>query len=232
MEWELYSGNAKAIIESAGGYVTNLSDDRGDILFPKRNITNDAGEEKTRGGCHVCMPNFGPDGGTGLGQHGYGRTSEWTVVGNDATSVTLALAGQGTYADVRATLRYSLTDTDFTSTLTLRNGGTEPLAVSPGFHPYFFVGEQPAMLDGEQLHQEEYAEAKFVDGNERRLEANGRMVTITSENLNRWALWTDQLGQYFCVEPTQSGFAFAEDLGRADMLDPDAERVYTYKIAW
>lgn len=232
MEWELYKGEAKAIIESSGGYVTNLSDDRGDILFPKRVITNEAGEEKTRGGCHVCMPNFGPDGGTGLGQHGYGRSSEWQLVSNDETSVTLALPGQGTYADVRATLQYVLTETSFTSTLTLRNGGTEPIAVSPGFHPYFFVGDQAPALDGEEVHLDEYAEAKFVEGNERHLIAHGRELTLTAQQLNRWALWTDQLGAYFCVEPTQDGFVFAEDMSRADMVAAGADAVYQYTISW
>lgn len=233
MEWQLYNGETKATVSSKGGYVTNLANGNGDILFPKRTLKNTAGEDKTRGGCHVCMPNFGPDGGTGLGQHGYGRNSEWTLVSNEDTSVTLALAGQGDYADLRATLHYELAANEFTSTLTLRNGGQKPLPVSPAFHPYFNLGGQKPELDGE-THEDlaEFEGTLFIDGDSRLLGVANRTLSLTSINLARWAIWTDQLGDYFCVEPTQAGYAFAEDISRGDVLEQNQEKTYNYTIKW
>ena len=97
MDIELYNGDAKAIISTHGGYVTNLANDDGDILFPKRTLKAPDGSEKVRGGCHVCLPNFGPGGDTGLAQHGFGRTSEWVVASKSEAAVELTLKGEGEY---------------------------------------------------------------------------------------------------------------------------------------
>ncbi len=233
MEIELFAGDARAIISPQGGYVTNLSDARGDILFPKRTLTNGAGEQKVRGGAHVCYPNFGPGGASGLGQHGFARTSNWNIKETSDTSATLSLDGQGDYRALQATLRYDIQDGVFTSALTIRNTGDVPVAVSPAFHPYFW--HQPGtelVVDEERVVPEDLEGTVFIDGDTHHLQLGPRQLTVRSSNLPRWAEWTDQLGSYVCVEPTQSGYAFAEDIARADELAPAEMREYRYEIMW
>ena len=233
MDIELYSGATKAIISTKGGYVTNLADDRGDVLFPKRVLTTADGAEKTRGGCHVCLPNFGPGGEFGLEQHGFGRTSEWRVVTQSQTSIELILAGEGDYADMDSFLRYEVAEGAFTLQLTLKNNGLSPLPVSPGFHPYFYRGGQAPTLAGVTYKDlTEFAEVKFIDGDNQHLAVAGRQLTLQSNGLSRYAVWTDQLGDYLCVEPTQSGNAFLEDITRTDTLQPGGQQVYRFTIAW
>lgn len=233
MDIEVYMGSTKAIISTHGGYVTNLSDDRGDILFPKRTLTAPDGSEKVRGGCHVCMPNFGPGGESGLAQHGYGRTSEWVVRSHSETRVELVLAGKGDYIYMESSLTYEIQEGAFQMALTLKNTGSSPLNVSPGFHPYFFTGGKPVSIDSEQfVDLAEFAGTKFVEGTSHELVMNYRHLTLASDTLATWAEWTDGLGDYFCVEPTQNGNAFAEDMIGTDTLTPGEVRSYRCSIVW
>lgn len=233
MDIELYNGDAKAIVSTRGGYITNLANDDGDILFPKRTLRAPDGSEKVRGGCHVCLPNFGPGGESGLAQHGFGRTSEWVVADRSETRVELALAGKGDYMGMDSSLAYTLQQHSLEMRLTLKNRGTSPVKVSPGFHPYFFRGGQAVQLDGvTYVDTAEFAGTQFVNGHERNLQLAGRTLRLHSENLPRWALWTDDLADYFCVEPTQGGNAFAENIAVADTLAPGDERAYILSIRW
>lgn len=231
MDIELYSGDTKALISTRGGYVTNLSDLNGDILFPKRALKAQDGSEKIRGGSHVCLPNFGPGGESGQEQHGYGRTSEWAVESSDASSVVLTLAGEGEYDGLAARLEYAVDDQELTSALTLTNESTAPLRIAPAFHPYF-VHKGKVHVDGQPVNLNEFKEAVFIDGTKHILSTDTRLITLMAGNLPRWAQWTDQLGSYFCLEPTQSGFAFSEDLSRADELAPGEAKTYRFVIGW
>ncbi len=233
MEIELFYESTKAIISADGGYVTNLMDDRGDILFPKRTMIAPDGSEKVRGGCHVCLPQFGPGGESGLAQHGYGRSSIWTIAAHTETTLDLNLAGQGAYEDLRSTLHYELTETSLQMQLTLENAGTVPLAVAPGFHPYFFTGGTEITLDDVAYKDlSEFEGVEFVSGDVRHAQIAGRELTMYSTNLGIWAEWTDQLGNYFCIEPTQSGFSFVEESSRADMLGACEQKSYSLTIEW
>ena len=232
MDIELYAGATKAIISTKGGYVTNLSDDRGDILFPKRTLTMPDGSEKTRGGCHVCLPNFGPGGASGLEQHGYGRTSEWRVVEQSETRVELTCEGMGEYMSMDSFLTYEVHETGFTIQLRLKNKGESPLNVAPDFHPYFYRNDQAPVIDGEAIQDlAPLAATEFIDGPTHQVDF-GRGLRLHSSELTHWAVWTDQLGAYLCVEPTQSGNAFADDISRADTLAPGEEKTYNFTIKW
>jgi D-hexose-6-phosphate mutarotase len=233
MDIELYCGSTKAIVSTKGGYVTNLADDEGDILYPKRVLKDAAGNEKTRGGSHVCLPNFGPGGTSGLDQHGYGRTSEWEVRDRSETQVKLFLAGQGEYTKMDSYLTYRVSDESFEMVLRFKNTGTSPLNVAPAFHPYWYRGgEMPKVNDVTYDDLAEFSEAKFIDGDAQHLHLAGRELTLRSGELTRWVQWTDQLGDYFCLEPSQSGFAFDEDISRADSLEAGAEKTYSFIVSW
>lgn len=229
---ELRSGDKKAIVDTKGGYLTDYSDERGDILYPKRSIAAANGEQKTRGGCHVCVPNFGPGGRNGLDQHGYGRTSEWNLVASGDTQVTLELAGQGAYADMLSTLRYTVGEQSLMLELTLHNNGSAVLEVGPAFHPYFVTGDH-LVIDGEQVAMQEYGEMVLSDeAAERVVNTNHRTIVLQSETMPFWAQWSDRLADYFCIEPSYGGFTFVpENHRRTDVLQPGETKSYHFTIA-
>ena len=117
--------------------------------------------------------------------------------------------------------------------LTLKNSGSVPLRVSPGFHPYFYRGGQaPTVANVTYKDLAEFAETKFIDGDIQHLAIASRQLTLQSSGLPRYAVWTDQLGDYLCVEPTQSGNAFLEDMSRTDEVQPGSQQVYRFAIVW
>ena len=74
MNITLHTGTTTATITTDGAYITSLADERGDVFYPLQQLATSDGARKTRGGCHVCLPNFGPGGASGLAQHGFGRS--------------------------------------------------------------------------------------------------------------------------------------------------------------
>ena len=233
---ELWSGTTKAIIDPIGAWVTNLSDDAGDILFPKRQLKAPDGSTKTRGGCHVCLPNFGPGGDTGLAQHGFGRVAQWGVAGQNESSLTLRLVGGAEgYEALESTLAYELTATSIRMTLSVANIGAVPLRVGPAFHPYFALadGEGQVQIDGHSHDLDDLEGTLFETGEQRRLTSQRRTISLLSTGLSTWALWTDKLGPYVCVEPTMGGYTFLENEPTAEeLLESGATKTYSAEIKW
>lgn len=229
---ELRHGDKKAIVDTKGGYLTNFSDENGDIIYPKRTLKNQAGEDKTRGGCHVCMPNFGPGGTRGLDQHGYGRSSEWNIIESGDNHVIFALDGQGSYADMPATLRYELSDSGLLMELVLQNNSAGILEVGPAFHPYFAMGDH-LVIDGEQFAMDGYDPMIMSDETpEKIVNTNHRTIMLRSADMPYWAQWSDRLAEYFCVEPTYGGYTFvSENHYRIDTLQPGETKKYELVIA-
>ena len=233
MNIQLQSHTTTATITTDGGYITSLADQHGDILYPRCIYSTPDGTQKIRGGCHVCLPNFGPGGASGLAQHGFGRTSEWQVGAQSSAGVTLRLTGISPYETLDATLIYQLEARQLTMQLTLHDTGDTPLLVAPAFHPYFAIGTEAPVLDGQTLHDRApLADTVFVDGARRKLVACDRHITLRSTNLSQWAVWTDQRGPYLCVEPTYRGNVFAEDIAQADSIAPGQQRSYELCIQW
>ncbi len=234
MYHELWNGSAKAIVSTDGGYVTNLSNDKGDIFYPKRTLKAADGSEKLRGGCHVCLPNFGPGGDSGLDQHGFGRTSEWSVVTATETSIELEFSqNEGDYSGLVSHLAYVLAEDSFAMTLTIKNQGANPMRLAPAFHPYFAcMGADDVMLDDQRQILDELGEAIFFNGRTHQLVTPTHDITLVSETLPTWVKWTDRLGQYVCVEPSYAGFAFLEPVVDEQLLEPGVERAYSVTVRW
>lgn len=235
MEVELWSGSTKAIIDPKGAWLTNLSDEYGDLLFPKRSLTAADGSEKLRGGSHVCLPNFGPGGKSGQPQHGFGRLEEWEVSDKTDNSILLTLEkGEDEYAKMSSVLTYQLDAQALLMTLELVNNGDDALRVAPAFHPYFVLGrEHSAALNDEKLFLEDLAEVQFAEGTLQTLNISDTIITLESEELTTWAKWTDQLGPYVCVEPTLGGNAFLNDSPEPRELITSGEtRLYRFIIRW
>ena len=62
----LQNQTARMCIHIQGAYVDSLSLLGQTVFFPKTTLTIN-GAAKLRGGLHPCLPQFGPDGGSGLG---------------------------------------------------------------------------------------------------------------------------------------------------------------------
>lgn len=235
MEVEIQNDNTKAIIDPHGAWLTNLSNEYGDIIFPKRNLTADDGSVKQRGGCHVCLPNFGPGDASGQPQHGFGRIMDWELTDKTNSSVLLTLKrGEGEYGDMESVLAYQLGDDRLMVTLEVVNNGSADLRVAPAFHPYFALTEEGGVtIDGVAEPLEGLSEAQFAEGTMHTLDTAGRALTLTSNELQVWAKWTDRLGKYVCIEPSLDGFAFLKDTPKdEEILKPGESKTYTFTISW
>ncbi|MBQ9431444.1 MAG: D-hexose-6-phosphate mutarotase [Kiritimatiellae bacterium] len=98
-----------------------------------------------RGGIPVCWPWFGK--ADGLPNHGFARTSRWTVVGSaysgDETEISLRLLDdEATRAlwphRFEAKLEIKLGES-LQLNLAMANPGDAPFSVTQGFHPYLLV---------------------------------------------------------------------------------------------
>ena len=233
MDAEVWYEDSRAIIDLEGSWLTNLSDENGDVLFPRRNLTAPDGSKKLRGGNHVCMPNFGPGGDSGLDQHGFGRKSLWEITDKTDQSLLLTLKkGEGEYKDMAALMTHQMAEKMLLSTLEVTNNGSKDMAVAPGFHPYLMIGEDETSItvDGKKYELDELSEVVFIEGNEHVVETASATFTMRSDEMAVWGIWTDRLGPYVCVEPTVNGFAFVD--GTAEMLSPGQSRQYGFSMSW
>lgn len=206
------------------------------MLFPKRKLTAADGSRKNRGGSHVCLPNFGPGGLSDQPQHGFGREMVWQVQRQTQSEVTLELPkGDEEYKNLSAMLTYALDGSSVTMTLKVINNGTDELRIAPGFHPYVSLqdGEGQVKVNEQTYDVQDLAETEFFAGESATLHLERRTVTIQSTELTTWALWSDQLGNYVCCEPTLGGNMFLEDEPQEHELLPAGEsRTYRAKISW
>lgn len=235
-EHKLAVGDTELVIDTKGAWATSLRDGDGDVLFPRTTLEDGSGETKLRGGCHVCVPQFGPARDElGLAQHGFGRDSLWTL--QDSTASTLVFNLSPThedYHDLQIVLTYTLGERSLAMELSLHNDGMSELRVAPAFHPYFATNRTATIcLDDETLAVEDYQDTKFSKGSRKALEINKRTMTLSSDELNTWAIWSDRLGEYFCVEPTLGGNRFLIETPEEDELLPSNDHAsYSFTISW
>lgn len=129
--WQETVGGRAALLRSQ----PNPKDPRQSALFPMVPWANrifDGGFDLIGG--RVCL---GPA-GAGPHVHGYGWSSAWSVVGQNASEVVL----EHTYHSVGgyqylARLAYSLIDDGLSVSLSARNLAARTMPMGLGFHPYF-----------------------------------------------------------------------------------------------
>jgi glucose-6-phosphate 1-epimerase len=234
MEIELWNGEAKAIVDPMGAWLTNLSDDNGDILYPKRSFKTGDSAAKDRGGLFVCAPNFGPGGNSGLAQHGFGRSKEWEVVDKTGSSVLLKLMPtEGEYKDVSFVVSYQLNDRVLITSLDIANDNDSVVRVAPAFHPYFATHDGMVKINGEKQSLGDLHEAIFEQGETQEIELVNRMITCDAPRLTTWARWTDELGAYVCLEPSLAGFSFLNDIpAPEEMINSGETKTYSFTLTW
>lgn len=235
-EVTLRHGKKYATIDTSGAWLTRLCDSDEAILYSQTYLQASDGSKKLRGGCHVCLPNFGPGGTSGLAQHGFGRTLEWDVDDESKSEVRLSLQNShSVYADLKASLTYRLHDNGLTMTLLVENAGAENLSIAPAFHPYIALHDDTApKLNGQLLQLADYGVAQYVEDMQQIVMTARRELTLTSTHLPLWAIWTDQLGPYVCVEPNHSGDSFDETAtaGVPETLLAGRMQEYALSITW
>lgn len=227
----LENGDSWVEIDPQGAWITEFVTAQGDVFYPRRLISASDGSQKLRGGCHVCLPNFGPGGESGLTQHGFGRTSLWNIENQTENSVTFSLRGGGVgYEGLESRLIYELHDQVVWMTLHAYNSGTEQLAIAPGFHPYFAVhGESELRVDGVSYEPHLLEPAVFIKGEVGQVIVGKSAYKISSTGMTQWALWSDRPAEYICVEPTSAGCSFADD--EPAMLQRGETRSWQFVLA-
>ncbi len=116
-----------------------------ELLFVSSKAVFD-GKKAIRGGVPLCFPLFGPPSAQHykLTQHGFARTSLWSVVSSDASSVALELrSSDATRAlwpfEFRVVFTASLSNTALLTRFETENTGANPFDFSFCFHAYFAV---------------------------------------------------------------------------------------------
>jgi len=218
-------------VQEKGAYLARLDDEQGRPILARFAHVGEA--SKARGGSHVCLPYFGPD-ALGRPQHGFGRDLEWRIEPADNGAMTYFEQEVPGWEGFRAQIEYMYGDKTFEIKLTAFNGGSVALRISPGFHPYFALASNTAELDGVSLNANEHGEATFIEGPTHTLKTDTHELTLHSEELQTWAVWSDRLGDYFCVEPTFRGPSFAAGTEPLDgeVLAPGEERSFAFTISW
>jgi glucose-6-phosphate 1-epimerase len=230
----LKHGELTAEISAQGAWLTRLDQSGVPLLFPKQTIQQPDGNKKIRGGCHVCLPNFGPGGDSGLPQHGFARNLTWEVAEIKDSFIRLSLPkGEGEYSRMASELKYELSDSGVSMQLTVTNAGPDLLQVSPGFHPYFVASEDVA-INGKTIDVTELHTAQTLGGEPGTISTAKSTYSLAAEQLNTWIVWSDMPKKYICIEPTYAGFSFTDNPQASLDLEPGAVQSWSLSIekAW
>ena len=205
---ELKNNKTKLMIDTNGAYITEFTHDGKDVFFPKFE-TEIKGKKKTRGGSHPCLPSFGPSEINDLKDHGYGRDNNWEIDQKSDRKVLLKLAGSCGYEGMDSFITYDLGEKSLLAEIKMVNNSSKDLPVAPGFHPYFRAGEDFKVygLDFGDFNLED---TYFLDASELSFKAENFDIKITSENFHKFAIWTDFIDDYRCVEPCYNGKSFVK----------------------
>lgn len=209
MQIELSNQKLNLIANTNGAYIEKFSCDGKDVFFPKFE-TEIKGKKKVRGGSHPCLPSFGPSEINNLKDHGYGRDYEWEVAEKSSAKLVLKLAGKCGYEGLDSFISYELVENKFLAVIEMVNNSDKDLPVAPGFHPYFRVGND-FEVDGLDLGDFNLEDTYFLDASEVSFKGEAYKIKITSDNFHKFAIWTDFLDNYRCVEPCYNGKSFVKD---------------------
>lgn len=147
------SSAASALIYLHGAHVASWTDAAGTPLLYMSPTAIYNGKKALRGGVPLCWPQFGPG---ALPQHGFARTSAWTLVATaaegepagGARSATFCLGSSAATRDVGYpadwVLTYTVSLQPTTGTLSLRlavavAAGSPPAPLTAALHTYFAV---------------------------------------------------------------------------------------------
>lgn len=209
MKIELRNDKLNLTANTNGAYIENFTYNGKDIFFPKFE-TEIKGKKKVRGGSHPCLPSFGPSEINDLKDHGYGRDYEWEVAEKSPSKLVLKLEGKCGYEGMDSFISYELSENSLIAEIEMVNTTDKDLPVAPGFHPYFKVGND-FEVEGLDFGDFNLEDTYFLGGSEVCFKGEFYKIKITSDNFYKFAIWTDFLDDYRCVEPCYNGKSFVKD---------------------
>ena len=187
---EIDNGLARATLTTHGAQVLAYrpAGARDDLLFVSECATYGP-EQEIKGGVPICWPWFGRDPATPERQiHGFARLREWSVLAcetrpDGATWVRFGLADDAAthalwphYFNLWVEVTVGAT---LTVTLTTRNAGDEPFAITQGLHAYFKIGD-PAQVQVHGLDGCRYLD-KATDAPADAVGVQSGALTVTAE---------------------------------------------------
>lgn len=198
----------KVVINTSGAFIDEFCFGEKNILYPRFTVNID-GLHRPRGGMHPCLPQFGTSEINDLMVHGYARDLTWKIIEEDQNRIILALDGHFGYEGMNSLIEYSLNNNRFDVKLTLKNLSNNNLLVAPGFHPYFYY-DNNFSIDGVSLNDDGLRKTIFVKSNEINFRTGENEVKVLTDNFNVFAIWSDFIENYICIEPTFNGNSFAK----------------------
>lgn len=208
MKIELTNKKTKLIADTNGAYIDEFIYDGKDVFFPKFE-TEIGGKKKIRGGSHPCLPSFGPSEINDLKDHGYGRDYDWEIIDQSPSKVVFYLKGKCGYEGMDSFISYELGENYLIGEIKMVNNSEKELPLAPGFHPYFRAGDD-FLVDGLDFGDFDLKDTFFLDASAVSFKADNFRVKIINDNFHKFAIWTDFLDDYRCVEPCYNGKSFVK----------------------
>ena len=176
---------ATSTIYTLGACVTSYVSSGTDFLAVRPDAKMD-GSKPISGGLAFCWPQFGPDSGLeglSLQQHGFARNIDWSVESLSEDSVTMTLAPndytKGMWdKDFACTYTVTLSDSDLSTTFSVRNNGDEAFNHQAALHSYFSVSSLSNLSIEGSFKGKTYVDK--MDGAAEKTEDRSAL-TITSE---------------------------------------------------
>lgn len=217
MKIKLKDKNLEMTVNSYGAYVEKFTKDKKPIFFPKL-LIKIKDELKTRGGMHPCLPNFGKSEIKDLAQHGFGRISFWNIEEKSENFIKFKLEGKGEYENTLYYIKYKIEDSSLKIDLKIENKSDKDLPIAPGFHPYFYVDKDFKIKDL-NLEKINLEDTYFLKEKKAYLESKYFNIFIENENFKEFAIWTDYMGEYLCLEPCLNGPSFTKKINNPYILE-------------
>ena len=207
MKETIKNENLEVCINTFGGYIESFTYKNNPVFFPKL-LIKIKDSLKTRGGMHPCLPNFGEDEYLNLNVHGFGRDEFWEIIEKDENKIKLKLKGIETYKNVDFYIDYEIEKDKLKTYLRVDNKSNDKKLIAPGFHPYFYTGEEKIKFENFEIDEKKLFDTIFIDRDFLKFTLKNKEISINTKNAGRFAIWTDFYGQYICIEPTFNGKSF------------------------
>lgn len=232
--------NVYAVVSLIGATVKEFVCHGENLIYPARLFN-----EKSRGGIPICFPFFGKstDEFSGIPQHGWLRNQELELVEQSDIHVQLTGENEPT-KEFPWKLKYFITitvDSEENSLLMelvvtrLADGEYFSAPINPGFHPYFCSDQLNAIAygmanvgNGNIITDFPEQSVKIPVGNPILIKSGTRIIEMVLEGdfsaSSCLTLWSDNIEEYFCVEPVLTHPRVFSKLEGGEFLD-EGERL-------
>lgn len=217
-------------VDTLGAYQNKFTKDGENVYYPKSYLEKD-GKTKLRGGSHVCLPHFGVSEKVNQSNHGFARDSEWEVVEQTENKVKLHLNEEiDGYEFMHAYLTYELVGNRFISIIEVENKGEDKFTISPAFHPYFeFTTKEELFIDDKSVEFNKELDESIFEGNIENVKTGRFDITFEEERMPKYVVWSDQIDNYICIEPTNNHKALA-DGEELVVVEPNTKEIFKFEI--